>query len=250
MSDTAVTDFCQACKDAPAEPQTAPYCARCDDDLSHLYALFYGEGGLRFCGCGSPEDAYALVRDILTLAPFFEGWETGHANHEKVRALIGTDGAFYLVLYGLDGAGLLEHGGSVGGSWLTAKGRHYLEMMRRYQWDDLEHVGFPHDGDACTPECRHWRDSRDEWQRDRDGVRFRPVPKVPSDDPECRCHEMSAVPVMPGGATVVMTTSWDGSIASAFALYGNCPFHGRLAMELHGESRRAFGGQVEAERIP
>jgi hypothetical protein len=119
-----------------------------EDDLSHLYALFYGT--LSICGCGNPEDAYALVRDVLALTPFHDngGWR-------KARDLIGSNGAYHLVLSQLDEAKLLEHGSSIGGSWLTGKGKHYLALMQRYTWDDVEDTGFPHDGGECPPSCVH-----------------------------------------------------------------------------------------------
>jgi hypothetical protein len=127
------------------------------DELQHLYKLFHDD--LRFCGCGNPEEAYALVRDLLTLAPFHQDWR-------KVAGRIGgndgDDGPYYLILYMLDAAGLIEHGGSVGGSWLTAKGVHYLDLMKRHEWDDFDDAdghggsaGYPHEGKDCPPGCRH-----------------------------------------------------------------------------------------------
>jgi hypothetical protein len=127
------------------------------DEREHLYALVNDPGGLRFCGCGSPEEAYDLVRDVLALAPFYD-------HPEAVRDLIGPR-AYQFVLYQIDEAGLIEHGGTVGGAWLSAKGKHYLPLMQRYGWDDLEDdcgfsiipVGFPHDGKGCAEvKCSHW----------------------------------------------------------------------------------------------
>lgn len=125
-----------------------------EDEREHLYRLLYGRDGLRFCGCGNPEAVYVLVRDLLALAPFYE-------NQAAVRERIGTsqdDAARYVVLYVLDGAGLTEHGSSIAGAWLTAKGRHYLPLMRRHEYDDLDEVGFPHDGEDCEDvKCAHWQ---------------------------------------------------------------------------------------------
>lgn len=133
------------------------------DELQHLNSLVYDRGGLRFCGCGNPDDAYALVRDLLALAPFFD-------HRTEVRERIGGGpGVEMLVLYALDGAGLIEHGTGIGGSWLTAKGRHYLSLMRRYEWEDIEdeEVCLPHDGEPCeTVKCRHWRASQEGTVRD------------------------------------------------------------------------------------
>ena len=141
-----------------------PYCAACDDERCHLYALFCGSNDLGFCGCGCPEEAYTLVRDILGLAPFFD-------HYEAVRDLIG-ERAYYFVLYAIDQAGLIEHGGGIGGSWLTEKGKHYLPLMRRYGWDEIAESGFPHssgDGsldDECGPGCPHWEAITEQYRND------------------------------------------------------------------------------------
>ena len=132
------------------------------DDLQHLYKLFCDD--LRTCGCGNPEQVYALVRDLLELAPF-------HQHPEKIAERIGASaedyrngdlGAYYMVLYVLDDARLIEHGGGVGGSWLTDKGTRYLELMRRHEWDDFSDTdgygssaGYPHGGKDCPTDCRH-----------------------------------------------------------------------------------------------
>jgi len=61
-------------------------------------------GDLSICGCGNPEDAYTLVRDLLALTPFYEG-----ENWHRAVALIGTPGAVHLVISALGHAGLVEH---------------------------------------------------------------------------------------------------------------------------------------------
>lgn len=123
------------------------------DELQHLNSLVFDRDGLRFCGCGNPDEAYALVRDLLALAPFFD-------HRPEVRNRIGGGpGVEMLVLYSLDGAGLIEHGTGIGGSWLTPKGRHYLDLMQRHEWEEIEddEVFLQHDGQPCeTVKCRHW----------------------------------------------------------------------------------------------
>lgn len=134
-----------------------PFCGGCEAERQHLYALFAGSEGLGFCGCGCPDDAYAFIRDMLALAPFYE-------HRAAVQELTGEK-AHYFVLYALDRAGLLEHGSNIRGSWLTAKGTHYLALMRRWEWDDFAAAGFPHhddDGD-CGPGCPHWEAATDEY---------------------------------------------------------------------------------------
>lgn len=118
--------------------------------LNHVYRLFYGD--LSICGCGSPETAYDLVRDLLALAP-------GYRTSDEVHGLIGSGGVFHLVLGQLDGAGLITHGSSLGHSWLTPKGEWYLAALRTVtDWAEIENeehfsIGFPHDGENCTDAC-------------------------------------------------------------------------------------------------
>lgn len=84
-----------------------------------------------FCGCGSPEKAVARLRDLLALHPL-------HSNRPAFDALVPDDGFQYLLLYTLDHLELTEHGGTVGGGWLTAKGQAVLEALNREQADGFE----------------------------------------------------------------------------------------------------------------
>lgn len=107
------------------------------EDLVFMRKIFREDMGL--CGCGNPEDAYLLVRDILDLAPFYNHWE-------RVVALTGNSGSHHIALSALDRAGLIVHGGGIGGSWLTDKGSRALAILRTVtdwerfsdQLDDLD----------------------------------------------------------------------------------------------------------------
>lgn len=124
-----------------------------DDDWErcHLHALFFNDDALGLCGCGNPEDAYNLVRDLLDHMHERGTWE-------RFGELIGTTGAVHVVLSRLERTGLTEHGGVVHGSWLTGKGKYVRAMMHRHAWDDgspdcVEGAGSPHwDGERCG-EC-------------------------------------------------------------------------------------------------
>ncbi len=113
--------------------------------LAHLYRLLFTPAELGLCGCGGPDEAYALVRDVLSLAPFYDDWKA-------VEQLIG-ERACYFVLYQLDRCDLIEHGGGIGGSWLTEKGKLYLGLMKQYSLDQVDESGLPHDGGDCPAEC-------------------------------------------------------------------------------------------------
>ena len=124
--------------------------------LQHLNQVFYMQ--LHQCGCGSPDDTWTLIHEVLSLAPFVED-----ERWKQVEGILGR--AYGFVLCVLDDADLLEHGGSVDGSWITDKGRWVLEAIALVGLGDLDAkvglFGLPHyenDGDGeCGPDC--WKPS-------------------------------------------------------------------------------------------
>ncbi|MFJ9985306.1 hypothetical protein ACIQUD_14960 [Streptomyces globisporus] len=117
------------------------------DRLEHLNQIFYVDLGL--CGCGNPEDAYDLVRDLLSLCPFYEA-----RRWEKAEELTGGGAAHHIVMSTLDTAELTEHGSSINGSWLTAKGTWFLNAAQGVPFAEFDEAGLPHDGgDTCTDQC-------------------------------------------------------------------------------------------------
>jgi hypothetical protein len=97
-----------------------------DDAVSFLHCHVLG-----FCGCGNPEDSLRYVRDSLQhidmLTKVHEKAMTYEAWDEAGTALMGS--ARYFTLYVLAEKELTQHGGSVGGAWLTPKGREILEDL-------------------------------------------------------------------------------------------------------------------------
>lgn len=87
--------------------------------------------GERFCGCGSPEDAAAALLRLLRLHPL-------HENRASFEAWIKDSGVEYLLLYQLDRDDLTEHGGTVGGGWLTDKGTALRDALAREEADEFE----------------------------------------------------------------------------------------------------------------
>ena len=109
----------------------------CDyDNLSDFITI----GLLGFCGCGMPEEALKWLRDCLAdiqhrtevewkqNPPIYQG--RIHARMEPLPR-----GVEYLLWYWMDKLQLIEHGGGVGGSWLTERGEH---LLARLQSIDLE----------------------------------------------------------------------------------------------------------------
>ena len=80
-----------------------------------LWHFLTDDDGIGLCGCGRPQEGARLVRDILNLCPLYD-------NRPAFETLIPHVGAQMLLLGLLDNAGLIEHGGGIGGSWLTEKG--------------------------------------------------------------------------------------------------------------------------------
>lgn len=115
-------------------------------DLHFANEMIFGKSGLRFCGCGLPEDALDVVRSVLEhFADKDRDWRI-----EWGADL--PDGVQVLVLYTVDGAGLLEHGGSVYGSWLTPAGERFLAVLQRRTWDQIEDAGIACGDATCeTP---------------------------------------------------------------------------------------------------
>lgn len=91
-------------------------------------------GLMRFCGCGCPEEAVALVRDALDGPP--RDWspdQPAPLGHAELSAIIAAnpDRAAWFVLYALDSWEFTEHGSSLtGGGWLTSRGKQAVEVFR------------------------------------------------------------------------------------------------------------------------
>ena len=87
-------------------------------------AMHYGL--LHLCGCGAPEDAFNLCQKMLACFDRRASRRSGEwINAEKtLTELIYGDAATaaHVLAHLLTHLDLLEHGGSVGGSWLTTKG--------------------------------------------------------------------------------------------------------------------------------
>ncbi len=115
------------------------------------------------CGCGSPETSVRFVYDILKTID--TRWKQSHPlsifhasdrpaldaiwkeHRGAMKALLPTEGIEYFVLYVLTEWDLLEHGGSVGGSWLTDKGKDVLAALESETSDEFAQL--------CVGSCVH-----------------------------------------------------------------------------------------------
>lgn len=92
-------------------------------------------GLLHLCGCGCPEDAYNFCRDALACFdrrgchdnPPTRAWINAE-DALKVLVQDRPDDAAHVLAHLLSHLDLLEHGSSVGGSWLTKDGERIIDM--------------------------------------------------------------------------------------------------------------------------
>jgi len=94
-----------------------------EDELEYILLETVG-----FCGCGSPEDAAKFLMECLET---HEKPEDHDYDKDKEFWSKHGSGGEYFIRYALDRSGLTEHGGSVGGAWLTDFGNHVLELLRK-----------------------------------------------------------------------------------------------------------------------
>jgi hypothetical protein len=72
---------------------------------------------------------------LLELHPLYD-------HRDEVEAFFNKNtGLEYLVLYMIDHLELTEHGGSVGGAWLTDKGKAVMAALQRERVDGFEALG-------------------------------------------------------------------------------------------------------------
>lgn len=104
-------------------------------------AMHYGL--LRLCGCGSPEDAYNFCQTALTFFDRRGAKEWVNAENALERHIANDPAtAAHVIAHLLTHLKLLEHGSTVGGSWLTTTGEAVVdtgpmtETLMEQEWAD------------------------------------------------------------------------------------------------------------------
>lgn len=87
-------------------------------------------GLLQLCGCGQPVEAFNFCRDLLK---YFDRRDKSKEWIDAEGAAEGLirqhpDVAAHVIAHLLTNLDLIEHGGSVGGSWLTRDGERIVDM--------------------------------------------------------------------------------------------------------------------------
>ncbi len=85
-----------------------------------------------FCGCYDDE----LMEDVIAVLMAFDA---DKPPHYSTLPISGPDKYRELILHAMDNAGLIEHGTSIRGSWLTDKGKEVLQTVKKNQ--GLEAIG-------------------------------------------------------------------------------------------------------------
>jgi hypothetical protein len=94
---------------------------------------------LKLCGCGDPDLVREFIVSLLTSGkPWQEGGDVKPTNTAETEALIlaNPEAAALLIMYMLDAHELTEHGGSVGGSWLTERGKQVAKVFSAEKVDE------------------------------------------------------------------------------------------------------------------
>lgn len=103
---------------------------------------------LELCGCGTPEYTYEVLRRLLGLRAKWEKNEiTPPEVKEKELRDLGIDkstgvgnGILQFLLYVLDSKGLLNHGSSIHGAWLTGEGYMFLDVLNEWYGINREDI--------------------------------------------------------------------------------------------------------------
>lgn len=117
-----------------------------------IHDFYYGK--LNFCGCGSPSDTLYVVRNVLNLIADKNKYDYDNYWNEfkstlnlKDELILGSGSNFYInedvfqiVLNILNNSGVLEHGSSIGGSWLSKYGEELLSHLNSLSDEDLEWI--------------------------------------------------------------------------------------------------------------
>ena len=107
--------------------------------LDELVSFFMFDK-VRICGCGLPEDTYNVIRKVLTIQ---DAYHKDAMSYSEIQTAcledLGLDvksndgnGMHQFILYILDNCGLVEHGSSIGGCWLTEEGKMCLDVLNAW----------------------------------------------------------------------------------------------------------------------
>lgn len=104
-----------------------------EENEKQLEDLYLDDLGM--CGCGTPRDVQKLLKDLLNNSIQTEN------RVEKAREIIKNtdpDTIFEFIFHILEDKGFIEHGTSVYSSWLSDKGKTFLDLLNEINFDKEE----------------------------------------------------------------------------------------------------------------
>lgn len=100
-----------------------------------LETIYFGEIGM--CGCGNPKDVKKFIYELLKNHKEYEDdYDAMTENRKRIIKETDTNVIFEFVFHVLDHNDLLNHGGSIYGSWLTEKGEKFFDSLSKNLSDD------------------------------------------------------------------------------------------------------------------
>lgn len=101
------------------------------DRMEELDDLYFGKMGM--CGCGRPNDVKKLIHYLIDNQEKRGrdeiSFEEMQSNRMSIIRETDSDVIFEFVFHYLNDKGIMEHGNSVYGSWLTPKGKRFFELL-------------------------------------------------------------------------------------------------------------------------
>jgi hypothetical protein len=97
--------------------------------------VYYNKLGM--CGCGSPNEVKNFLFNLLENHRKYKDSEISHELMIKSRKelinSVDSDIIFEIIFHVFENSSLLEHGGSVYGSWFTEKGKEFLKLLSKFK---------------------------------------------------------------------------------------------------------------------
>lgn len=118
-----------------------------EENLIEPLLNFYIHEKMDLCECGRPEDTYEVIRRYLHIRKSWSEKSLSYdevVNSYKVNLHIDDNnsihyGLLQFLMYVLDSYGFTEHGGGIGGCWLTEDGERLLTVLDA--WHDSGEYG-------------------------------------------------------------------------------------------------------------
>ena len=99
--------------------------------------IYYNKLGM--CGCGTPEEVKHFLFSLLENHRQYKDDEITHEvmseNRKKIIKTVDADIIFEIIFHVFDNVGLLEHGGSIYGSWFTEEGINFFKLLSEFKKD-------------------------------------------------------------------------------------------------------------------